>query len=95
MVKRMVESTSSSSSVHRLIGDNNNHYKSMVMDVMRMNQVYAGECSIVDEKPNINATRFFDLLKDTNKSLYRMDAQITVNYQSLHSCSQSSQIMGE
>jgi hypothetical protein len=46
----------------------------MVMDVMRMNQVYAGECSIVDEKPNIDAASFFDILKDTNKPLYKMDA---------------------
>jgi len=57
----MVESTSNSSNVHGLIDDNNNSYKSMVMNVMRMNQVYAGECSIVDEKPNIDATRFFDI----------------------------------
>jgi hypothetical protein len=59
MVERMIGSTSSSSNVHEVVDDNNNPYKSMVMNAMRMNQVYASECSIVDEKPNINATRFF------------------------------------
>jgi hypothetical protein len=35
----------------------------MVMDAMRMNQGYASESPIVDEKTNEDATRFFDLLK--------------------------------
>ena len=34
MVEKIVRSTSSSSSVHRVVDDNSNHYKSMVMDVI-------------------------------------------------------------
>jgi hypothetical protein len=63
MVERMIGSTSNSSNMHEVVDDNNNPYRSMVMNAMRMNQVYASECSIVDEEPNINATRFFKLLK--------------------------------
>jgi lysine/ornithine N-monooxygenase len=37
MVKRMVRSTSSSSNVHEVIDENNNSYRNMVMNVMRMN----------------------------------------------------------
>ena len=37
MVERMVGLTSSSSNVHGVVDDNSNPYKSMVMDVMRMN----------------------------------------------------------
>jgi len=42
----------------------------MVMDAMRMNQSYASKYSIVDEEPNTNAARFFDLLKDYDESLW-------------------------
>jgi hypothetical protein len=42
----------------------------MVMNAMRMNQGYAGECSIVDEESNASAAWFFDLLKDSNESLW-------------------------
>jgi hypothetical protein len=40
-------------------------YRSMIMDAMRMNHDYSGEgsCNIsLDEEPNINRTRFFELL---------------------------------
>ena len=30
---------------------------------------YAGECSIIDKKPNADTSKFFDLLKDSNKPL--------------------------
>jgi hypothetical protein len=36
----------------------------MIMDAMIMNQGYAGECSIMDEESNADATRFFEILKD-------------------------------
>jgi len=49
MVERMISSTSNSRNVHEVVDDNNNPYRSMVMNAMRMNQVYASECSIVDE----------------------------------------------
>ena len=42
----------------------------MVMDAMRINQGYIGECSIIDEESNTDATRFFDLLKDYNEPLW-------------------------
>ena len=70
MVKRMVRSNSSSRNVYEVVDDNNNPYRSMVMDVMRMNQGYAGECSIIYEEPNADATRFFYRLKDFEKSLW-------------------------
>jgi len=39
------------------------------MDAMRINQSYADECSCVDEEPNTNAPRFFELLKDFDEPL--------------------------
>jgi len=46
MVKMMVESTSSSSKVHGVVDNNNNPYRNMVMDAMRMNQCHAGQCQL-------------------------------------------------
>jgi hypothetical protein len=37
MLERMIGSTFSSSNMHRVVDDNNNYYKSIVMAVMRMN----------------------------------------------------------
>ena len=65
----------------------------MVMDVMRINQGYVNQCPIIDEKLNANMTWFFEVLKDPTNH-YGMSAQIIVNYQLLHKCSPSSQIMG-
>jgi uncharacterized protein YlaN (UPF0358 family) len=56
MGERMVGSTSSASNVHDI---------NMVMDAMRMNQ-----CPIVEEELNADATRFFDLLKDSDEPLW-------------------------
>ena len=70
VIERMVGSTSSSSNVHGVVDQNNNSYKNMVIYEMRMNKSYAGECSIIDEEPNADTTRFFDLLKDSNKLLW-------------------------
>jgi hypothetical protein len=42
----------------------------MVMDAMRMNQVHADQCSIVDEESNTDVARCFDLLKDSDKPLW-------------------------
>jgi hypothetical protein len=66
----MVDLTSNSSNMHEVVDDNSNHYRSMVIDALRMNQGYAGECSIVDEEPNAEAIRFFELLKDSDKLLW-------------------------
>jgi len=70
MIERMVGSTSSASNVHGVIDDNNNLYRTMVMDAMRMNQSNVDQCSIIDEEPNADAARFFDLLKDSNEPLW-------------------------
>ena len=37
ILERMVESACSASNVHRVVNDNNNPYRNMVMDAMRMN----------------------------------------------------------
>jgi hypothetical protein len=70
MVERMVRSTSSASNVHRVVDDNSNPYRNMVMDAIRMNQGHTNQCSILDEEPNVDATRLFHLLKDYDKSLW-------------------------
>jgi V8-like Glu-specific endopeptidase len=59
MVERMVGLTSSASNVHRVTNDNNNPYKNMVMDAMRMNQGNASQCLLVEEEPNTDVTKFF------------------------------------
>jgi len=38
MVERVIELTSSASNVYVVVNDNNNPYRNMVMDAMRMNQ---------------------------------------------------------
>ena len=43
MVERTVNLTFSSSNMQEVIDDNSNHYISMMMDAMRMNQDYIGE----------------------------------------------------
>jgi hypothetical protein len=41
MVERTSESTSSASNMHVVVDDNNNPYKNITMDTMRMNQGHA------------------------------------------------------
>ena len=64
MIQRMVGSTFSSNNMYGVVDDHSNCYKSIVIDAIRMNRGDAGECSIIDEQPNADASRFFDLLKD-------------------------------
>jgi hypothetical protein len=66
----MVGSTSSASNVHGVVNDNSNPYRNMVMDAMRMNQCNASQCPIIEEEPNADATKFFDLLKDSDEPLW-------------------------
>ena len=66
----VVGSTSSASNVHETTNDNTNPYRNMVMDAMRMNQGNVSQCPIVEEEPNADAARFFDLLKDSNEPLW-------------------------
>jgi len=70
MIKRMVESTSSSSNVHGVVDDNSNPYRNMVMDAMRIDQGYVDQCPIVYEEPNTDATGFFDFLKEFDEPLW-------------------------
>ena len=65
----MVRSTSSSSNIHEVVDDKSNPYRNMVMDAMRMNQGYVGQCPIIDEEPNADTTNFNDLLKDSDEPL--------------------------
>ena len=61
MVKRVVESTSSASNMHEVGNDNSNPYRNMIMDAMRMREGNISECPIVEEEPNADTSRFFDL----------------------------------
>jgi hypothetical protein len=70
MGERVVGSTSSASNMHEVANDNTNPYRNMVMDAMRMNQANVSQCPIVEEEPNVDATRFFDLLKYSNEPLW-------------------------
>jgi len=70
MVERVVGSTSSASNVHEVVNDNSNPYMNMDMDAMRMNEGNASQCPIVEEEPNADAARFFDMLKDSDEPLW-------------------------
>jgi len=70
MRERVVGSTSSASNVHRVANDNSNPYRNMVMDAMRMNQGNVSQCPIIEEEPNADVARFFDMLKDSDKPLW-------------------------
>jgi hypothetical protein len=69
MVERMVGSTCNSNNMHGAVDDNSNPYKNMVMDAMRMNQGYAGQCPIIDEETIIDSAKLFYLLKDSSEPL--------------------------
>jgi hypothetical protein len=68
MVERVVGSTASN--VHEVGNDNSNPYRNMVMDAMRISEGNVSECPIIEEEPNVDAARFFDLLKDSNEPLW-------------------------
>jgi hypothetical protein len=72
MIEKVVRSTFSSNNVHGGVDGNNNPYRNMIIDAMRMNRYYADQCLIVDEEPNVNATSFFflNLLQESNKPLW-------------------------
>jgi len=65
----VVGSTSSASNMHEAANDNTNPYRNMVKDAMRMNQGNLSQRPVVEEEPNADATRFFNLLKDSNEPL--------------------------
>ena len=70
MIERMVGSTSSVSNVHEVVDDNSNPYRTIVMDLIRMNRGYVGQHPIIDEESNTDAARFFDLLKYYDEPLW-------------------------
>jgi len=70
MKEQVVGSTSSASNMHEVGNENSNPYRNMVMDAMRMSEGNVRECSIVEEEPNTDAARFFDLLKDSDEPLW-------------------------
>ena len=59
MVKRMVGSTFNANKVHEVVNDNNNPYRNMVMDAMRMSEGNVSQCPIIEQEPNADAARFF------------------------------------
>jgi hypothetical protein len=69
MGERVVGSTSSASNVHEVTNDNSNPYMNMVMNAMRMNQGNVNQCPTVEEEPNADTVRFFDLLKYSDEPL--------------------------
>jgi hypothetical protein len=56
--------------MHEVGNENSNPYRNMVMDVMRMSEGNVSECPIIEEEPNADAARFFDLLKDSDEPLW-------------------------
>jgi hypothetical protein len=44
--------------MHGVVNDNNNPYRNMVIDAMRMHQGHASQRPIVDKEPHADATRF-------------------------------------
>jgi len=93
MREMVVGSTSSASKVHEAANDNTNPYRNMVMDIIRMNQGNVSQCPIIEEEPNADAARFFDLLKDSDEPLW--DGCTNHNKLSgVAQCSPSSQIKG-
>jgi hypothetical protein len=70
MREKVVGSNSSVNNMHKAANDNTNPYRNMVMDAMRMNQGNVSQCPIIEGEPNVDATRFFDLLKDSDEPLW-------------------------
>ena len=73
MLEKMVGSTSNFHNIYRFVDNNINHYWSIVMNVMEMDYDYSseGSCNIfLNEEPNVDASRFFKLLKDFDRMVY-------------------------
>ena len=70
LAEMMVGSSSSANNMHRVIDDTSDPYRNMIMDAMEMNQGHTSQCSIIDEELNVDVTRFFDFLKNSDKPLW-------------------------
>jgi len=71
-LEKIISSISSFINLYEVVDNNSNHYMSMVMNEIWINHVYSGEDSHsipLDEEPNEDAIRFFELLKGSNKPL--------------------------
>jgi hypothetical protein len=55
--------------MHEVGNENSNPYRNMVMDAMRMSEGNASEFPNIEEEPNADAARYFDLLKDSDEPL--------------------------
>ena len=69
MIETMVMLTSISSNVHRVIDDNNDLYRKMVMNVMRMTWDYVGKCPIIDKELNADMFKFFLFFKRLQRTI--------------------------
>ena len=67
MKEQVVGSTSNASNMNEVGNENSNPYRNMIMDAMRMSEGNVRECPIVEEEPNTDAARFFDLLSDSDE----------------------------
>jgi len=59
MIEIIVGSTSSSSNMYEVVDDNSSHYRSMMMDAMRINHGYLCESSCIDKEPHVDVISFF------------------------------------
>jgi len=70
ILERIFGLTSSFSNIHYVVDDNSNRYRNKVMYPMRINYSYSSEGLHVDEESNVDASRFFELLKDSDELLW-------------------------
>jgi hypothetical protein len=72
MLEKIISLISSFIDLYEVVDDNSNHYRSMVINGIWINHVYSGLDShniLLNEKPNVNTVRFFELLKGSDKPL--------------------------
>lgn len=66
ILEKMGSSTSTSRNIIEIVDNNGNPYRSIVIDLLKMNGDYLDEglhnIIILDEEPNIDVIRFFKLL---------------------------------
>lgn len=67
MIKMMVGLNSNANNMHKVIDDNSNSYRSMIMDAMRMTKDDVSQSLIIYKELNIDSTMFLNLLRYSNK----------------------------
>jgi len=78
MKEQVVGSTFSASNMHEVRIENNNPYRNMVIDAMRISEGNVRECPIVEEEPNADATRFKKQNPRVMSRLFRMRTKTQV-----------------